>query len=68
MLIAVGLVVGLNYWRGTGKETMKRKRHAVKREDEKDASDAYYCPQCGKRAQPADQFCRTCGTRLRRDE
>ncbi|RMF50517.1 MAG: zinc-ribbon domain-containing protein, partial [Anaerolineae bacterium] len=24
-----------------------------------------YCPQCGKRAAPADRFCRTCGTKLR---
>jgi hypothetical protein len=68
LLIAVGLVVGLNYWRGTGKDSIKRKRHVVKREEEKETNEAQYCPQCGKRAQPADQFCRTCGARLQRDE
>jgi hypothetical protein len=26
---------------------------------------AIYCHHCGKRAQPADRFCRACGTRLR---
>ncbi len=67
LLIVVGLVIGLNYWRGTGQRSGGRKRHAPKREDG-EADQAHYCPQCGKRAQPADQFCRTCGTRLRRDE
>ena len=27
-----------------------------------------YCHQCGKRAQPADHFCRTCGAELRQSE
>jgi len=27
-----------------------------------------YCHECGKRAQPGDTFCRTCGTRLRQIE
>jgi hypothetical protein len=27
-----------------------------------------YCFQCGKRAQSGDAFCRTCGSRLRKDE
>jgi hypothetical protein len=67
LLIVVGLVVGLNYWRGTGQRSGGRKRHVAKRE-EGEADQAYYCPQCGKRAQPADQFCRTCGARMRRDE
>ncbi len=30
------------------------------------ASEALYCPQCGKRAAPGDLFCRACGTRLPR--
>ncbi len=30
-------------------------------------SDQIYCHQCGKRASPGDLFCRSCGTRLRRD-
>lgn len=28
---------------------------------------AVYCHACGNRAQPGDQFCRTCGSRLRRE-
>jgi hypothetical protein len=69
LLIVFGLMIGLNYWRGTGQKSGERKRHAAARhEEEGDTDQAYYCPQCGKRAQPADQFCRTCGARLRRDE
>ncbi len=33
--------------------------------DEADDADAIYCHQCGRRAEPADRFCRVCGTRLR---
>jgi hypothetical protein len=67
LLIVFGLVVGLNYFRGTGKMSNARKRHAPKQEEKDDSDQPQYCPQCGKRAQPADQFCRTCGTRLQRD-
>jgi hypothetical protein len=67
LLIVVGLVIGLNYFRGTGQKSGERKRHTPKRE-EKEPDQVQYCPQCGKRAQPSDQFCRTCGARLRRAE
>jgi hypothetical protein len=30
-------------------------------------AESIYCRQCGKRAQPGDAFCRTCGTRLNRE-
>lgn len=30
------------------------------------AGDTTYCSQCGKRASPGDQFCRYCGSSLRR--
>ena len=43
-----------------------RKRHARILED--DGADAIYCTQCGKRAQAGDVFCRTCGTRLQKEE
>jgi hypothetical protein len=66
LLIIAGLVW---YWQsnastqpGTG-----RKRHASRTEDDSDDGQIY-CPQCGKRAQPVDKFCRACGTRLRREE
>lgn len=68
LLIVVGLVVGLNYWRGTASQKSgDRKRHAPGH-GEKEPDQAFYCPQCGKRAQAGDQFCRTCGGRLRRAE
>ena len=31
-----------------------------------EAESAAYCSQCGRRAQPGDVFCRSCGTRLRK--
>ena len=43
-----------------------RKRHVRILED--DGADAIYCSQCGKRAQAGDVFCRTCGTRLQKEE
>ena len=46
--------------RGTG-----RKRHVSSRTEES-VADTKYCHQCGRRAQPGDQFCRACGTRLRK--
>jgi len=29
------------------------------------AEDAVYCSQCGRRASPGDQYCRSCGTQIR---
>jgi hypothetical protein len=47
--------------RGSGSRR-KRVRHQAVAETE------IYCPQCGKRAQAGDAFCRTCGSRLHREE
>ena len=67
VLIAVGVVVGLTYWRGAGKKPV-RKRHESTNEKTQASDEGIYCHQCGKRAQPADIFCRACGVRLRKGD
>lgn len=37
-----------------------------KRQEKSDNSVANYCSECGQRAQPGDQFCRSCGNQLTR--
>jgi hypothetical protein len=63
VLLIVG--AGIYYWQTSqGKPTVRRRHRA--RDEDRDSEDVY-CYQCGKRAQPGDRFCRTCGTRLRRE-
>lgn len=65
--LGVALILGGGawYWLSgrSGGGGRLRKRH-VSREEEP-AEAAAYCPQCGKRAQPVDRFCRACGSKLR---
>lgn len=65
--LGVVLIIGGGAWywlSGRSSEPGRaRKRHAAQTEDESAVST--YCSQCGKRAQPADRFCRACGTKLR---
>jgi hypothetical protein len=60
------------YWQSGRESGGQRKRHASRRavveEEEEDQDDLVYCPQCGKRAQSDDRFCRACGTRIRHGE
>lgn len=69
LLIVVGLVW---YWQsGTTSQTGKsRKRHSSYDGSEASGGNEgqIYCHECGKRAQPADKFCRACGVRLRRED
>jgi len=64
---------GVWYWRGNqSPEQPKRQKHKrAAKSDLKvgsgDTGGAIYCPQCGKRADEGDRFCRACGTPLRRD-
>ena len=44
----------------------KRQTHRPRAETQGKAE--VYCHQCGARAEPRDQFCRVCGTRLRPEE
>jgi hypothetical protein len=56
---------GIYFWQTSQGKPSPRKRH--RSSDEDHDSEDVYCHQCGKRAQPGDRFCRTCGTRLRRE-
>lgn len=66
LLIASG---GYLYWRsgkGTGMSQYKRRRKSAEMPAQAPLErTAVYCHQCGKRAEPGDRFCRSCGTRLR---
>lgn len=62
LLILTG---GLYFWQYSKGRTRPRLRHTA-REAETTGGEIY-CHQCGKRAQPGDRFCRTCGTRLRKE-
>lgn len=66
-LIVIGIVGGIYMWKsGVRRSPTSRKRHAPP--PQADETDAIYCYQCGKRAQPGDVFCRTCGMRLRKED
>lgn len=62
LLIVVG---GLYFWQTSKGRPLPRRRHP--RREESPENGEVYCHQCGKRAQPGDRFCRTCGTRLRKE-
>jgi hypothetical protein len=63
LLIAVGVVWFVS-WQRKGHDSVKGKKQATHRDQ--NMEEIRYCPQCGKRAQPEDVFCRTCGTRMKR--
>jgi hypothetical protein len=73
-ILGAGLIIGgiVWFWR-TGRQrparqTRRRRSKVDSIEPEADSSseeDAIYCSQCGKRAAPGDQFCRSCGTAIR---
>ena len=63
VLLIVG--AGIYFWQTSQGKPKLRRRHRTREQD--DDEDNVYCHQCGNRAQPGDRFCRTCGTRLRRE-
>jgi hypothetical protein len=66
LLVVVGLVW---YWQsGSSAQPGKSRRRHASHSDADTSDGQIYCPQCGKRAQPVDKFCRACGSRLRREE
>jgi hypothetical protein len=66
LLIVSGLVW---YWQtGPAARSRKSRRRHVSHSESSAGVEQAYCPQCGKRAQPADKFCRACGSRLRRED
>ena len=67
ILIAGG---GWWYWQSGREEETKIQKHRRRKAEpsgvqEITTENAVYCHQCGKRAEPGDRFCRSCGTRLR---
>jgi hypothetical protein len=66
-LIVVGIVGGLYFLKsGPRRSSASRKRHAQPQKTSE--TGVVYCYQCGKRAQPGDGFCRTCGMRLKKED
>jgi predicted RNA-binding Zn-ribbon protein involved in translation (DUF1610 family) len=62
LLIAAG-IAWLLVWRRSSRSSTVSKQAIHSKEN---GDEFTYCPQCGKRAQPGDVFCRTCGSRLKR--
>lgn len=56
---------GIYFWQSSKSKPTSHKHHHARAEG--NVKEQVYCHQCGKRAQPGDRFCRTCGTRLRRE-
>lgn len=63
-LLLVGAVIGVIFWRKNRPKSAAKRRHARPGNAEQGPEKAVHCSQCGKRAQPGDVFCRTCGERL----
>jgi hypothetical protein len=62
LLIMAG-VIGFIVWQ-RGSHDLAVHGGSVSRHDAKQ-TEFIYCHECGKRAQPGDVFCRTCGARLK---
>ena len=63
ILIVAGIVGGLSIWKNGARNLPNSGRHPPQPAVE-ETTNLVYCPKCGKRAQPGDVFCRTCGTRI----
>ena len=66
ILTVVGIVGGFYIWKSRTRNLTTSARHRPQPIVE-EATNLVYCPKCGKRAQPGDVFCRTCGTRIQID-
>jgi len=64
------------YWKSEGRvmgsipHRRRRPEHSddqtIRGSDLKTGESVVYCHQCGKRAEPGDRFCRSCGVKLKR--
>jgi hypothetical protein len=63
ILVVVGILGIIFIWRSGTRRTRSSRRHHPQPTIAED-NKLVYCPKCGKRAQPGDVFCRTCGTRI----
>ncbi len=66
LLLIIAGIVGFVVWQ-RGSQASKVVKRPKPRPQKEGENEFIYCSQCGKRAQPGDVFCRTCGTRLKRD-
>jgi hypothetical protein len=73
-ILGAGLIIGgiIWFWQSgrqrPASQTHRRRSRAGLNEPGSDgapAEDSIYCSQCGKRASPGDQYCRSCGTQIR---
>ncbi len=73
-IIGAGLIVGgvIWFWQTGRQRPIAQVRHRRSRTGSHEpdivpasGEDAVYCSQCGKRAMPGDQFCRSCGSPIR---
>lgn len=72
ILIVFGLFVlfgfrGRARWRVSKSTKGGAARHSSRSAKTAKELAPIYCNECGRRAEPSDQFCRSCGTRLRRE-
>jgi len=67
ILVVVGILGVIFIWRSGTRRTRSTHRHHPQPSIEED-NNLVYCSKCGKRAQPGDVFCRTCGTRIQTEE
>ncbi len=75
VIIGAGLIVGgsIWFWR-SGKQQPNRKprrrrsraEQIATQTEQKVEEEAVYCSQCGKRASSGDQYCRSCGSLIRK--
>ncbi len=63
MLMIVGGAIGFVSWRRGDRRPARTYGREVSSKDEL-KGESVYCSECGKRAQPGDMFCRTCGAKL----
>ncbi len=68
-IIGAGLIIGGGIWfwqsgrqRPVAQTRRRRSRVRTASQEVTGEEDVVYCSQCGKRALPGDQFCRSCGT------
>jgi hypothetical protein len=67
-VIVIGIVGGIYIWKSGTRPQVKFHKHSRPPKQVVIETDETYCNQCGKRSEPGDVFCRTCGSRLQQKE
>ncbi len=66
-LLLIFVMIGLVRMRRDRRQSALLSHHSRDEQDGQASVGVLYCNQCGKRAQPEDIFCRSCGTHLRKE-